>query len=98
MLFDSLVYILFLFLVTLIYWRLNFHNQNRFLLAASYFFYGWWDTRFLLLMIGSTIIDYVIAIKIADAKSTQKRRSLLILSLVINFSVLGFFKYFNFFV
>src|SRR5207249_3778660 len=51
----------------------------------------------LCLMISSTVIDYFIAIKIADREDPRIRRSLLVLSLVINFSILGFFKYFNFF-
>jgi len=97
MLFDSPVYFLFLTLVVLGYWRLDRKRQNWFLLAASYLFYGWWDWRFLLLMIGSTLIDYLIARKISLLKDPRQRKILLILSLVINFSVLGIFKYFNFF-
>jgi alginate O-acetyltransferase complex protein AlgI len=97
MLFDSPVYFVFLALVVVVYWRLNWRAQNVLLLAASYFFYGWWDWRFLLLMIGSTAIDYVIARKIEDTASPAKRRALLIASLAVNFTILGFFKYFNFF-
>jgi D-alanyl-lipoteichoic acid acyltransferase DltB (MBOAT superfamily) len=97
MLFDSPVYFLFLTLVVLGYWRLDRKRQNWFLLAASYLFYGWWDWRFLLLMIGSTLIDYLIARKISALKDPRRRKILLILSLVINFSILGVFKYFNFF-
>ncbi len=97
MLFDTPIYMVFLIVVVLGYWCLNFRNQNKFLLVASYFFYGWWDWRFLCLMISSTVIDYFIAIKIADREDPRIRRSLLVLSLVINFSILGFFKYFNFF-
>jgi alginate O-acetyltransferase complex protein AlgI len=97
MLFDSPVYLIFLTLVVVLYWRLQWKQQNLFLLAASYFFYGWWDWRFLLLMMASTVIDYLIARRIAASPGTRQRRFLLILSLVINFSILGFFKYFNFF-
>jgi|SRR5215469_825555 len=97
MLFDSPVYFLFLAIVVGAYWRLKWRAQNVLLLAASYFFYGWWDWRFLLLMVGSTAIDYVIARKIEGASNPAKRRALLIASLVVNFSILGFFKYFNFF-
>jgi alginate O-acetyltransferase complex protein AlgI len=97
MLFDSPIFVVFLVTVVCAYWCLGFRDQNRFLLIASYFFYGWWDWRFLCLMIGSTLIDYFIAIKISDAEDPRARRSLLILSLAINFSLLGFFKYFNFF-
>jgi alginate O-acetyltransferase complex protein AlgI len=97
MLFDTPIFFVFLILTVLCYWCLEFRQQNVFLLVASYFFYGWWDWRFLCLMIGSTLIDYFIAIKIADTEDKRVKRSLLILSLVINFSILGFFKYFNFF-
>jgi D-alanyl-lipoteichoic acid acyltransferase DltB (MBOAT superfamily) len=68
------------------------------LLGVSYFFYGWWDWRFLLLMAGSTSIDYLIAKKIPGLSNPAQRRAMLILSLAVNFSFLGFFKYFNFFV
>jgi len=97
MLFDTPIFIFFLTVVVAGYWCLKFRDQNRFLLVASYFFYGWWDWRFLLLMIGSTLIDYFIAIKIADNEDPRVRKGLLVLSLIINFSILGFFKYFNFF-
>jgi len=97
MLFDTPIFFAFLAAVTLCYWCLTFRNQNKFLLVASYFFYGWWDWRFLCLMIASTVIDYFIAIKIADTEDRRMRRVLLALSLLVNFSILGFFKYFNFF-
>jgi alginate O-acetyltransferase complex protein AlgI len=96
--FDTPAYILFLVLVVAIYWRLRRRNQNLFLLAASYLFYGWWDYRFLLLMVGSTIIDFFVARAIQKSSVRSMRRTLLILSMVINFSILGTFKYFNFFV
>lgn len=98
MLFDSPAFAVFLIVVVLLYWRLNRRWQNIFLLSASYFFYGWWDWRFLLLMAGSTMIDYLIAKKIPGLSNPAQRRAMLILSLAINFSFLGFFKYFNFFV
>ncbi|HKV64641.1 MAG TPA: MBOAT family protein [Candidatus Acidoferrum sp.] len=98
MLFDSTAYILFLTLAVLIYWRLPFRQQNYFLLAASYVFYGWWDWRFLILMAGSTLVDYIVARKIAATSNERTRRLLLIFSIALNFSFLGVFKYFNFFV
>ena len=98
MLFDTPVYFLFLILVVFLYWRLKWRRQNVFLLCASYFFYGWWDWRFLLLMIFSTIVDYLIAIRIAEQAPGTRRRTLLIISLCVNFGILGFFKYCNFFV
>jgi alginate O-acetyltransferase complex protein AlgI len=98
MLFDSPAYFIFLIAVVFLYWRLKWRRQNALLLCASYFFYGWWDWRFLLLMMASTVIDFLIAQQIADAPDgSRKRRVLLIVSLCINFGILGFFKYFNFF-
>jgi len=79
MLFDTPIFIFFLTVVVAGYWCLKFRDQNRFLLVASYFFYGWWDWRFLLLMIGSTLIDYFIAIKIADTEDPRVRKGLLVL-------------------
>ena len=78
MLFDSTAYILFLILVVLVYWRLPFRKQNYFLLAASYLFYGWWDWRFLVLMAGSTLVDYLVARKIAATSNDRTRRLLLL--------------------
>jgi D-alanyl-lipoteichoic acid acyltransferase DltB (MBOAT superfamily) len=46
MLFDTPIYLAFLLLIVAVYWRLGFRQQNYFLLAASYFFYGWWDWPF----------------------------------------------------
>jgi alginate O-acetyltransferase complex protein AlgI len=97
-LFDSAAYVAFLILVVIVYWKLGHEWQNKFLLAASYFFYGWWDWRFLLVMIASTAMDFWIGGVISTSTDQRKKRALLILSLVINFSILGFFKYFNFFI
>src|SRR5216110_1520696 len=97
MLFDSPAYFLFLIPVVLLYWRLNQRAQNIFLLLASYFFYAWWDWRFLALMIGSTTIDYLLAQRIAPVDANPNRKAWLIFSLALNFGVLGAFKYFNFF-
>jgi len=98
MLFDTPVYLLFLTLVVLTYWRLNWRQQNAFLLVASYFFYGWWDWRFLGLIFISTVVDFHCARYIARSQNTNKRKALLTLSLLVNISFLGTFKYFNFFV
>jgi alginate O-acetyltransferase complex protein AlgI len=98
MLFDSPAYVLFLAVVTLLYWRLRFRAQNYFLLGASYFFYGWWDWRFLFLLAFSSVVDFNIAKAIDGSTTSRKRKALLIVSVVLNLSILGFFKYFNFFV
>jgi alginate O-acetyltransferase complex protein AlgI len=97
MLFDSPAYFVFLIPVVLAYWCFNRRGQNVFLLLASYFFYGWWDWRFLALMIGSTMVDFAIARKIAPGRLNASRKKWFIFSLVLNFSILGTFKYFDFF-
>jgi alginate O-acetyltransferase complex protein AlgI len=97
MLFDTPVYLFFLTFVVITYWRLSWKRQNTFLLICSYFFYGWWDWRFLLLMIFSTCADYALSRRIADSQNALLRKHLLTLSLILNFAFLGFFKYFNFF-
>ena len=98
MFFDSTVYVVFLTLVVLLYWRLPFRAQNYFLLVASYFFYGWWDWRFLFLMASSTLVDFYVARSLGTSTNDRHRKALLIFSLVLNFAFLGVFKYFNFFV
>ena len=100
MLFNSLEFSLFLPLVFAIYWLLNNTSraiQNLFLVGASYFFYGWWDWRFLFLILMSTLVDYFIGQQIEKSTSDKSSKALLITSLVVNLGVLFFFKYFNFF-
>lgn len=98
MLFDTAIFFVFLLLVALVYWRLEHKAQNYFLLAASYFFYGWWDWRFLFLMAGSTIVDFLIARQIGRSKDPRARKILFTLSLVLNGGILCYFKYVHFFV
>ena len=95
--FDSPIYIVFLIGVCLAYWRLGFRPQNLLLLLASYFFYGWWDWRFLALMIGSTTLDFLLARAIDTAQSQQARKRFTMTSVIVNLAVLGVFKYLNFF-
>ncbi|MDJ0978403.1 MAG: MBOAT family O-acyltransferase [Erythrobacter sp.] len=72
--------------------------QNAILLGASYVFYGWWDWRFLGLIIASTLIDYIAALRMErHEKGARARRRWLHLSVAANLTILGFFKYFNFF-
>src|SRR5262245_45095824 len=98
MLFDTPVYFVFLAAVVVLYWRLRHRNQNALLLGASYLFYGWWDWRFLSLILASTIVDFLCARAIEDSDNPRKRRLLLSASVVLNLGFLGVFKYFNFFV
>ncbi len=101
MLFNSFDYAIFLPIVFFVYWFLvqkSLKAQNLFLLVASYVFYGWWDYRFLSLIFISTIVDFVIGQKIANAEGLNRKRLFLRISLLANLGLLGFFKYYNFFV
>lgn len=100
MIFNSLEFSIFLPLVFLIYW--GFRNsrrcQNAILVVASYVFYGWWDWRFLFLIAASSLCDFIVGILLSDGEGARRRKMLLATSLVINLGLLGFFKYYNFFV
>lgn len=61
-------------------------------------FYGWWDWRFLSLILLSTIVDYYCGLKIHAQTSTLKKKNYIILSVIVNLTLLGFFKYYNFFI
>jgi D-alanyl-lipoteichoic acid acyltransferase DltB (MBOAT superfamily) len=100
MLFNSLEFAIFLPLVFLLYWfafnrRLNI--QNAFLLLSSYFFYGWWDWRFLSLIFFSSLVDYTVGLALKDQEKAISRKLLLAVSVVVNIGFLGFIKYYNFF-
>src|SRR4051812_12788868 len=95
--FITPVYLIFLLIVWPIYWSLKRRGQNLFILAASFFFYGWWDWRFLALLVTTTGIDYLVALAMGGERRKRSRRIWLLVSLVTNLGVLGFFKYFNFF-
>ena len=72
--------------------------QNIFLLVSSYIFYGWWDWRFLSLILLSTTVDYFVGISIDSSKKQSVRKRWLWVSVFFNVGLLGFFKYYNFFV
>lgn len=76
----------------------NLKAQNLLILVSSYVFYGWWDYRFLSLIFLSTIIDYIMGLNIQKQDSKSNQKLLLWCSVLFNLSVLGFFKYYNFFV
>jgi alginate O-acetyltransferase complex protein AlgI len=94
--FHSLDFIVFFIVVTAVYWRLRQRGQNVLLLVASYFFYGYVHPWFLILIATSTVIDYFAA-RGMEARP-GRRRLFMGLSIASNFGMLGFFKYFNFFV
>ncbi|RJP82412.1 MAG: MBOAT family protein [Candidatus Zixiibacteriota bacterium] len=95
--FNSLEFALFLFLVLMGYYLLRHREQNFFLLAASYLFYAWWDWRFLGLLLTTTLVDYMVGLRLAAPGPPGRRRAWLLLSLGVNLGILGTFKYYNFF-
>jgi alginate O-acetyltransferase complex protein AlgI len=100
MLFNSLDFAIFLPTVFIIYWFVfdnKYRYQNILIVLASYIFYGWWDWRFLSLIILSTIVDFFVGIGLGKEQSRRRRKSLLWISVIVNIGILGFFKYFNFF-
>lgn len=100
MLFNSLDFAVFLPIVFILYWFVTNKNlklQNFLIVIASYTFYGWWDWRFLSLIIFSTIIDYSIGVLLSKEERVLKRKILLWTSIAVNLGFLGFFKYYNFF-
>jgi D-alanyl-lipoteichoic acid acyltransferase DltB (MBOAT superfamily) len=98
MLFNSLVFFGFITIIFVVYPRLQLRGQNIFLLVASYVFYGYWDWRFTFLLFTSTIVDYFVGQKIQSTDNQRRRKLLLLASIAVNLGILGFFKYFNFFV
>ncbi len=97
MLFNSAHFIIFFPLVLLGYFALPSRFRNIFLLAASYYFYGSWKIEYLLLLVGSTTVDYIAGLLIDRSNSHRTRKFYLALSLFVNLGVLFIFKYFNFF-
>jgi alginate O-acetyltransferase complex protein AlgI len=101
MIFNSIAFAVFLPVVFALYWFVTARNlrlQNIMLLLASYFFYGWWDWRFLLLLIGVSFTNYLIGMRLDKETNNGTRNGWLFLALLINLGILGTFKYYNFFV
>lgn len=100
MLFNSLDFAIFLPIVFICYWFLahkQLKHQNVLIVVASYVFYGWWDWRFLALILFSTLVDYAVGRGLSRYDNARKRKLLLWTSIIVNLGFLGFFKYYNFF-
>ena len=100
MLFTEIVFIPFLFSTFILFFLFRKHRrlQVLLLLIASYIFYGWWNVKFLWLIVFSSLLDYNIGGLIYKARNPKKRRTYLWVSLVGNLGLLGYFKYANFFI
>ena len=100
MLFNSIDFAIFLPIVFFLYWFIankNLKVQNLLIVASSYVFYGWWDWRFLSLILFSTLVDYSVGLGLSKQENRTKRKILLWTSILVNLGFLGFFKYYNFF-
>lgn len=100
MLFNSIDFAVFLPIVFILYWfvtQKNLRIQNILLVISSYIFYGWWDWRFLSLILFSTLVDYFVGLGLLHQEQHIKRKILLWISIVVNLGFLCFFKYYNFF-
>lgn len=101
MLFNTIDFAIFLPIVLALYWMANRRSlklQNALIVVSSFVFYGWWDWRFLFLMIASASVDFFVGILLSKEENDFKRKFLLSMSIVANLGILAFFKYFNFFV
>src|SRR5258705_5897471 len=97
MVFNSLHFVWFFLVVYAIYRVLPHRGQNWLLLISSYYFYAAWDYRFVALLAASTLVDYTCGLVLGRLTDARTRRLVLCLSIGFNLSMLGFFKYFNFF-
>jgi len=100
MLFNSIDFAVFLPIIFVLYWFVTHRNlklQNLLIVVASYVFYGWWDWRFLSLILFSTLVDYSVGRALSKENVQLKRKLLLWTSILVNIGCLGFFKYYNFF-
>jgi len=97
MVFNSVTFLVFLAITLSIYYRLGHRGQNWLLLIASYFFYGWWDFRFVFLLLFTSFFDYFCALWIDHEQNPRKRKMFLSFSIIVNMAVLCIFKYYNFF-
>lgn len=101
MTFQSLEYLIFFSLLFILHWTLfskRKEHQNGLIVVASLVFYGWWDWRFLGLLIITALSTFLSSRWMDNTNDAKKRKFLLVGTIVINVGILFFFKYFNFFV
>jgi alginate O-acetyltransferase complex protein AlgI len=100
MIFNSIDFAIFLPIIYILYWFVTKRSltiQNILLLVASYFFYAYWDPRFLLLLVFSTFLDYFTGIRMHDSRNVFWKKAWFWISIIVNVGFLGVFKYYNFF-
>lgn len=97
MLFNSFDYLVFFPVVVILYFAIQERWRWLLLLFASYFFYACWKFEYVFLLTGTTLIDYFIGLQIEKAPGRKSKKSLLLVSVIVNLGVLAGFKYLNFF-
>jgi len=99
MIFTEFRFFLFFLAVFSLYWMMTAPTARKvWLLACSYLFYASWDWRFLSLILASTGINYIVGIQLAATANRRTRRAWLLVGLAGDLGMLGFFKYFHFFI
>ena len=106
--FNSIQFALFLPIVFLLYWlvfdkligktKYQLHLQNAFVVLASYVFYGWWNKHFLVLIFFTSFSSWLSGLLIENAKTSKASKTWMVVNVVVNISILAFFKYYNFFI
>jgi alginate O-acetyltransferase complex protein AlgI len=96
MLFNSVDYLIFLPVVVALYFAIPVKWRWFLLLLASYFFYMCWKAEYVILIMFTTMVDYIVGIKISDASSKKRKKNWLVLSIIVNLGMLAGFKYLNF--
>tara|TARA_R110000824_G_scaffold390760_2_gene587470 strand:+ start:148997 stop:150445 length:1449 start_codon:yes stop_codon:yes gene_type:complete len=99
MLFPTLTFGIFFLIVFTVSWGMRWSPIPRkwFLVAASYFFYGWWDWRFAFLLFGTTLVNYLAGLALGRLAHDGSRKFVVALTVIVDLGVLAFFKYFDFF-
>ena len=97
MLFHSFAYFTFFPCVVALYFAIPPRHRWALLLAASYYFYAAWKPEYLLLIVASTLVDYLVGLGLGRHREPRVRRWLLAASLILNLGLLGVFKYADFF-
>lgn len=98
MLFNSFEFLIFFIVVIAIYFSIAHKYRWLLLLLSSYFFYGYWEIKYLIIIVVSTLIDFYVGIKIHESNQQSQKKTFLYVSLLSNLSILFVFKYYNFFI
>lgn len=101
MIFTSITFLVFFTVFFLLYWFVfdkNLKLQNLLILLSSYFFYAWWNWRFLSILIGASFLNFILGIYIGKAKIPKYKKILLLIGLIQGIGMLVLFKYYNFFI